>query len=529
MEGGVDMGRPARFLSTTIVALVAGGYVGVEPAEAGPARTTRVSVDINGGDANGVSGSPSISGDGRYVAFESAATDIAPGDVPDDVDVFVRDRAMGTSTPVCVDAGGGVPNGGCASPSISADGRYVAFASNASDLVAGDVDDPFTDIFVRDLVTEVTERVSVTTAGDAADGSSDRPSISGDGRVVAFNSNAPNLGTVELGGPRNVIVRDLVAGITVQANIDAAGGAPLTGAEIGVRLFSDSPNALSDDGRFVVFESAAPDLVAGDITNVHDIFVRDLFAGVTTLVSDAPEVKVVMNATISGDGRLVAFTNADFGLIRGGDVLVRNLVTGETTQANVGTGDPASFSFSTPSFSRDGRHLAFDSTPVNMAAGENTPLDSNIFVRDLEGRTTRRVSLTADGGAPNGSSFDPALSSDGRAVAYVSGASDLVVEDGNGLRDVFVADLDVPTVRERLVALGDLIASFELQHGIADSLTAKVHAALAGLDRGNIAGACGTLDALANEVRAQAGMALTQSQSEQVIAEVGHIRDLLVC
>jgi Tol biopolymer transport system component len=146
---------------------------------------------------------------------------------------------------------------------------------------------------------------------------------------------------------------------------------------------------------------------------------------------------VVLNPAISANGRRVAYTNAQFGFIRGGDVLVRDLARGGTVKANVDTGDPASFSFSTPSLSASGRYVAFESSPVNETGAENEPVASNVFVRDLVARKTRRVSVGIGGATPNGSSFDPALSLNGRVVAYVSAASNLVSDDGNGLRDVF--------------------------------------------------------------------------------------------
>jgi Tol biopolymer transport system component len=491
--------------------------IGLGPASAAAQTivTERVSVDAAGGDANGESLSPAVSADGRYVAFQSLASDLAAGGHPEFGDVFLRDSATGRTTLVNVDT----PVAGL--PTISDDGRYVAYLARV-----GAPDGP-THAFVRDVVAGTTTQVDVGLGGAPADDSSGHASISGDGRHVAFESSASNLVPGDGNDQPDVFVRDLDAGTTVRANVSSAGG-DSGFAAFGGRLFPDSPGVLSADGRYVVFDSAFP-LVPGDHDGfLHDIFVRDVVAGVTTLVSDAAEVAVVLNPAISADGRRVAYTNAQFGFIRGGDVLVRDLAGGGTVRANVDTGDPASFSFSTPSLSADGRLVAFDSTPVNQDAGDNTPLDSNVFVRDLAEGTTTRASVDTAGGEPNGSSFDPAISADGRAVAYVSGASDLVAGDGNGLRDVFVAALAPAGARARLVALGELIESFNLPRGIENSLQAKVRGALDALDRGQPS-ACNKLEALVHEARAQAGKKLTFAQAFRLIAEARRVAVALGC
>jgi Tol biopolymer transport system component len=378
------------------------------PAEAAPpVATERVTVD-----ADADSASPSIDERGRRIAYQSAD------------DVFVRDRRERLTTLVSVDTpGGGVP-------SVSADGRYVAYGATP-------VDDPSGQVFVRDLVAGTTTLASAAADGGPGNGSSGPASISADGRHVAFVSSASNLVPGDGNDQPDVFVRDLDTEHTTRANVDTAGG-DSGFADFGGHLFADSPGVLSADGRYVTFISAASDLVVGDDLDQQDVFVRDVVDGVTTLVSDAPEVAVVLNPAISPNGRRVAYTNAQFGFIRGGDVLVRDLARGGTVKANVDTGDPASFSFSTPSLSAAGRYVAFESSPVNETGAENEPVASNVFVRDLVARKTRRVSVGVGGAAPNGSSFDPALSLDGRWLAYVSAASNLVGGDGNGLRDVFV-------------------------------------------------------------------------------------------
>jgi Tol biopolymer transport system component len=382
---------------------------------------------------------------------------------------------------------------------------------------------------VRDVVAGITTPVDFAPGDTPPNGdATGAVSISGDGRHVAFGSFASNLVANDRNDQPDVFVRDLVGHTTVRANVSTSGGDSGT-ADFGGRLFADAPDVLSADGRYVVFDSAYPLVPEDDDGFLHDIFVRDVVAGATRLVSDAPQVAVVLNPAISSDGRRVAYLNLQPGLLRGGDVLVRDLPTGATVQANVGTGDPASFSFSTPSLSADGRYVGFDSTPVNQDAGDNTPVQGNVFVRDLAGGTTRRVAVDRNGGPPDGSSFDPAISADGRSVAYVSGATDLVAGDGNGLRDVFVADLGAGDARAQLVALGRLIEGFGLPQGTASSFLAQVRGALAALDRHTTAPACGPLGALANHARAQRGKQLTVAEADRLLLRVSGIQAALGC
>jgi Tol biopolymer transport system component len=501
----------------TILLVLVGGLL-TPPVVGAQSVTTRVSVDAGGGDADGRSASPSVSTDGRLVAFSSQASDIAGGGPTFD-DVFLRDRAAATTRLVNVDTPVAAGN-----PAVSDDGRYVAYAARL-----GTPDGP-THVLVRDVVAATTTPVDFALGDTPPNGDAlGQVSISGDGRHVAFTSFASNLVADDGNGQPDVFVRDLDAGRTVRANVDTAGG-DSGFADFGGRLFPDSPDVLSADGRYVAFESAASDLVAGDDDGgQHDIFVRDLVAGVTRLVSDGPRTAVVLNPAISSDGRRVAYLNLQFGFLRGGDVLVRDLGTGGTVQANIATGDPTSFSFSTPSLSADGRYVAFDSTPVNRDAGDNTPVDSNVFVRDLDAGTTTRVSVDRAGGAPDGSSFDPAISAGGRSVAYVSGARDLVAADGNGLRDVFVADLGPRDARAELVALGRFIEALGLPKGTETGFTAKVRSAVAALERRATAAACGELGALLNHARAQRGKHVTTAQADEIIARSSGIRATLGC
>jgi Tol biopolymer transport system component len=225
--------------------------------------TRRASVDAEGGDPDGYSTSPSISADGRYVAFASYATDIVPGDGNGRPDVFVRDLVGGVSVRVSVDTGGGDPNAESWGPSVSADGRMVAFWSFASDLVPGDGNgEP--DVFVRDLMAGSTVRASVDSDGGDANDFSSLPSISDDGRFVAFSSGASDLVIEDANGEADVFVRDLVAEVTTRVSVDARGGDPDS---------SSCCPSISGDGHYVTFRSAARDLMSQRGDRPWDVFV----------------------------------------------------------------------------------------------------------------------------------------------------------------------------------------------------------------------------------------------------------------
>ncbi len=229
--------------------------------------TERVSVATGGVQAiGGDSYAPSISADGRFVAFYSLATNLVSGDTNAAFDVFVHDRQTGTTERVSVATGGAEANNTSLYPVISADGRFVAFWSDATNLVSGDTNAAY-DVFVHDRQTGTTERVSVATGGGQATGGSYSPSISADGRFVAFYSLATNLVGSDTNGKADVFVHDRQTGTTERVSV-ATNGAQATGG--------DSANpAISADGRFVAFESDATNLIGGDGNGFRDIFVRD--------------------------------------------------------------------------------------------------------------------------------------------------------------------------------------------------------------------------------------------------------------
>ncbi len=274
--------------------------------------TRRVSVGPGGLQTNEYSQSPAISAHGRYVAFESDASNLVAGDTNEAVDVFVRDRKAHVTRRVSVGANGAQssPSRGSGYPVISAGGRYVAFHTSAFNLVIGDTNDSV-DVFVRDRVAHVTRRVSIGRGGAQANGNSLVPVISARGRYVAFSSDASNLAAGDTIATYDVFVRDRVAQVTRRLSIGRGGAQPNGNSFV---------TGISADGRYVVFTSRASNLVARDTNGHVDVFVRDRVTHLTRLVSvgrrGGPANRDSPRAAISADGRHVAFDSQASNLVR---------------------------------------------------------------------------------------------------------------------------------------------------------------------------------------------------------------------
>ena len=418
------MGRVARvgLMSGAVVTAVV--VSGVLPAAAAVNTTSVVSAAPDGANADNDSDTPSVSSDGRYVAFASSATNLVAGDTNGQRDVFVRDMSTGTVVRVSVSSDEVEGDSSSGDPSISSDGRYVAFESSASSLVAGDTNSAY-DVFVRDLTAGTTVRVSLDSDEVEGDSSSGDPSISSDGRFVAFESVATNLVAGDTNGQQDVFVRDLTAGTTVRVSVNSD--------EVEGDVNSGDPS-IAADGRYVAFQSEATNLVVGDANSVYDVFVRDLTAGTTVRVSvDSDEVEGndgTYDPSISADGRYVAFESRATNLVVGDtndtyDVFVRDLTSTTTVRLSVDSDEvEGNLNSNDPSISADGRYVAFESRAFNLVAGE-TNGRTDVFVRDLTDTTTVRVSVNNLGVQGNFGSFDPSISADGRYVGFSSAATNL--------------------------------------------------------------------------------------------------------
>jgi Tol biopolymer transport system component len=433
----------------------------------------RVSVANDGTQGNGDSGywGLAISADGHFVAFSSTASNLVPGDSNQTSDVFVSDRLSGTIERVSVASDGTQGNewSGDWGLCISANGRYVAFSSLASNLVPGDTSGHW-DIFVRDRQMGITERVSVASDGKEANSDSYWGlAITADGRYVAFASRASNLVPGDTNGDWDVFVHDRQTGMTERASV----------ASDGTQGNSDSGNygvSMSADGRYVAFASLASNLVPGDTNGDWDAFVHDRQAGMTeraSVASDGTQGNSDSGnygVSMSADGRYVVFNSYASNLLPGDtnetcDTFVHDRVTGATERVSVGDNGTQGNDWSGDyglSVSAEGRYVAFASMASNLVPGDtNETWDA--FVRDRWNGTTERVSVASDATEANSCSyFGLSLSADGRYVAFMSNASNLVIGDTNEVDDAFV--------RDRGTTLPALAAGIRIADQTADEL-----------------------------------------------------------
>jgi hypothetical protein len=462
-----DIYRRLTF-TTAMLALMSGGLV----VNADAQLATMLASVGSQGQGNGPSPvvGAVISGNGRYVAFRSIADNLAGalGDTNSSADIFVRDLLLNQTTRVSVtdneeEAFGGDSN----NPSITADGRFVAFTSWASNLVPnlpaahrplpGDFNNT-SDVFVRDTLLGTTTLVSVSPEGvpgiDISDSSSIAASADGQSLTVVFRS-------LDMGGFAGsqvfarVLPRDPVTG-----GISNAGTTTLVSASsAGVAGNGQSglmQTSISGDGLHVAFTSAATNLVASDSNGCVDVFVRHLLLGTTDRAS-VSSTGLQGNdgsfcATLNGNGTVVAFTSYASNLVSGDsggqrDVFVRDLQGGATTRVSLdSSGKPGNgYSGGTNDgngkcgLSTDGRYVTFQSNANNLiGANKDKNGFQDIFHRDrMLGKTTM-VSVTPAGAPANGTSSAPSTSADGLRTMFCSDATNLVAADSNAVMDVFV-------------------------------------------------------------------------------------------
>jgi len=414
------------------------------PSEAPAQVIERVSVDSAGIEANDWSRHPGsrsvISADGRYVVFESEASNLEADDFNGWTDVFIRDRELNTTTRVSVSLAGGDANAPSDTPSISADGRYVAFRSAASNLVAGDTNWEWA-IFRRDLQLGETVRVSVNVDGGDSKDDSQGPSISADGRYVAFLSKAWNLVPGGSSRDANIFVRDMSWEETVLASVAWDGGAAETG--------SWGP-AISGDGRHVAFVTTSDNIVNDDFNGILDVFVRDLDQEVTIRASvnrfggDADQRS--RGPSLNYDGSHVAFNSTATNLVEDDtngvdDIFVRFLGDSPYThRVNLSSQGDQTVDFASwqaPHISPGARYVAFSSDAENLVDDDSNGV-GDVFTHDRWTGTTRRVSVDRLGNQADDWSDTPSISADGLLIVIRSYATNLVASDTNGAEDVFV-------------------------------------------------------------------------------------------
>ena len=384
-----------------------------------------VSVSSGGDEGNVESDEPVLSFNGRYVAFYTDSSNLVSDDTNGTTDVFIRDMDLGITSRVSVSTAGSGGNTYSSDAAISFDGRYVVFYSGATNLVPGDNNNS-ADIFLRDTVDEITSLVTVSTAGTLANNNSGDPAISGDGRHVAFYSPATNLVQDDINGHDDIFVHNTVSGITSLVSVSTAG----------TQGNNDSYDpAMSSDGRYVAFTSDSTNLVPND-TNapLRDIFVRDTVNEITSLVSVSTAGTQTndysINPTINSDGRYVAFQSAAWNLVpndnnNSTDIFIHDTATSTTSRVSVNSaGEEANSDSEFPTISSDGRYVAFYSYATNLVPDDNNN-SKDVFVHDTVTGTTSRASLSTTGEEIKEGEY-PSISPDGRYVAFKSNAVDLI-------------------------------------------------------------------------------------------------------
>lgn len=375
------------------------------PVLATPPTPQRISVNSAGVQGNGDSSDGSFSADGRYAAFVSKASNLVAGDSNEASDIFVHDRQAGTTTVVSINSSGTLGNGASHSPAISETGRYVLFASYASNLVPRDTNNT-NDVFVYDRQTGETSRVSVDSSGNQFIYGGRSPSISPDGRYVSFTSAIPTWVEGRLRNIEHIFMHDRQTGLTSLVSIASDGT---------LGNWNSFESAVSPDGRHVVFLSLADNLVENDSNTWIDIFLHDRQAKTTRRLN----------------------------------------VTAEGNEAPYNESIPPK-----PSFSPDGRYIAF--TTFDALASDDTNWLDDTYLHDLETGITVRASLNSKGEQPMPYSVTPKgvlplpgpspiferpfVSEGGRFVAFVSGAINLVDNDTNGKDDMFIKDMETGAV-----------------------------------------------------------------------------------
>jgi hypothetical protein len=402
-----------RSLANNLVAGDTNGFYDVFVRDQQTGGLSRVSVSTGGGQSNDNSFNPQISADGRWVVFTSGADNLVADDNFPTEDCFRYDRLTSTTIRVSVSSAGveGILSSGLGQPGcvVSDDGQIVAFHSYAYNLVEGDTNfSP--DIFIRDVAAGITTRVSVATGGLQGNSASWSPTLSGDGRFVAFMSLATNLVPGDTNVASDVFVHDRQAGETVRVSL---------GAESVEGIAASWDPWISADGRYVVFTSDASNLVPDDTNGVADIFVRDLELATTVRVSldssggeaNGPSSK----SKLAAGGSAVVFLSTATNLVASdtnakADVFVHSLLTGETTRVSTApSGGEGNGTCDNPALARDGRAAMFESSSKNLV-----PVDTN-FVDDVFSRLLSSWSSVGIGLA--GASGAPALAGTGTLVA----------------------------------------------------------------------------------------------------------------
>ena len=395
-----------------------------------------ISLDSSGVPGNTHSSSPAVSADGNDIAFRSHSSNLVLRDINECADAFHFNALSGETVLASISSTGDQANISVFDPAVSGDGRYVAFETVATTLIPDDTNN-FFDVFVHDIQTGDTNRVSVSSSGEQANDNSGDPDISSDGRYVVFHSRADNLAPYHRYYIDDIYRHDRETGITIRISVNSSGKQG-NGS-------SYNP-AISADGRYVVFDSAATNLVTGDINGVSDIFLHDTLTGETSLISIS-SLGVKGNSSsdhpdVSLDGNLIVFHSSASNLVPVdtnalSDIFVHDRQTGLTIMASINSDGIQTNGVSIlPTISSDGMIVAFQSEAANLVLGDTNGV-SDIFIWDYRTSKTQRISISWDGDQSTFSSVRPSISSNGQCVVFQSDAIDLVADDTAGWTSIF--------------------------------------------------------------------------------------------
>jgi WD40-like Beta Propeller Repeat len=452
-------------LTVVIVGLATMGFCWIAPvaAQASAARGTSArAASVASTEANGSSWAPATSADGRWIAFSSDANDLIQGDPGNDTngltDVFLADTQTGDITLVSAGIGGEAADGPSGLPDISADGRYVVFETTADNIIAADANGTASDIVRYDATNGDVVLISRRgLAGVQGDADSFGATISADGTRVAFLSQSTNLVGSDTNNKVDTFLRDVGAGTTTRVSTDSSGkqaNGPTYAA------------VLAPGGGFVAFSSLAKNLVSGDTNGDRDVFLKNLSTGKTVRASVKTDGKQANGDSsvedISANGRWVVFSSFATNLSKNdannqGDVFMRDRVDATTIRVSKDGPTEGNDDSYGGSISDDGAYITFLSRATNLTDDADTNGEaSDLFEYAVTTKLIVRLSNDTVGGGADAGSYDAVLSGDGVSVAFASLATDLVGSDTNGADDVFRHEwTDVDRTQSEITRVSD--------------------------------------------------------------------------
>jgi Tol biopolymer transport system component len=431
-----DKRRPFSIKSAVLLSL----SLGLTSLCLNAASLKQVSVDSQGNVGDGSSNNPSISANGRFIVYHSEAGNLVANDTNNASDIFYHDKKTGATYRITLGSQG-EGNDDSVDPRISDNGRYVVYSSAATNLVEGDTNVKY-DIFLFDSKKGATRRISVSNSGGQSNGGSYIPAISANGRYIVYDSYANNLVAFDHNLSRDIFLYDKKTGKTAMVSVNS-GGMPGN---------DDSSSArISNNGRYVVFHSDAHNLVEGDTNNASDIFLRDIKKGTTRLISvnssGGQGNGGSYHAHISNNGRYIVYASDASNLVEGDNNNARDIFLYDTKKgttrivSNSSLGIQGNSTSDNPRISSRGRYIVYASDANNLVEGDNNNFP-DVFRFDKRTGLTYRVSVGENGiEGTGGGSYSPDVSGNGRFVAYESYADTLLEGDTNKNGDIFLTDL----------------------------------------------------------------------------------------